>query len=100
MRVVRLVSVIVLAVVASVLVSIAPAAAQTGTSDPCGGGSAIRARSEGAYSPPRIFVPPTVEDLKLGFRFAFARYLSLSWLPARTLDSSIPADLPARRRSL
>jgi hypothetical protein len=100
MRVFRLVSVIVLAVVASVLVSIAPAAAQTGTSDPCGGGSAIRARSEGSYSPPRIFVPPTIEDLKLGIRFAFSRFISPSWLPTRTIDFSSPADLPARRRSL
>jgi hypothetical protein len=45
-------------------------------------------------------VPPTIADFKLSFRFAFARYLSLSWLPTRTLDFSSPADLPARRRSL
>ena len=97
---VRLLSFIVLAVVASVLASVSIVAAQGTGSEPCSNNSANRTRSEGSYSPPRYFVPPTLEDFKLSLRFAFARYLSLSGLPTRTLDFPIAADLPARRRSL
>ena len=100
MRAVTLVSFIVLAVIASVLVSVAPAAAQGTGADPSATGSAVRARSEGSYSPPRYAVPPALEAFKLGLRFAFARYLSLSGLPNRGLDFPVAADLPARRRSL
>jgi hypothetical protein len=101
MRTLSLLSFIVLAVIATVFAFVSPAAAQSGSSDPCSNGSAIRARSEGSYSPPpRIFVPPAFETLKLSFRFAFARYLSLSSLPTRTLDFPSSADLPSRRRSL
>jgi hypothetical protein len=100
MRAVTLLSFIVLAVMASVFASVSPAAAQGTGSDPSATGSAIRARSEGSYSPPRYFVPSTIGGFKLSLRFAFARTLALSGLPARTPDFSIPADLPARRRSL
>ena len=99
MRVVRLMSFVVLAGLASFLVSVGSAAAQGTASDPTAGTSAIRMRSEGSSVPPR-FVMPTLSDFRISFRLVFARYLSLSTLPARATEFSIPADLPTRRRSL
>ena len=101
MRVLPSLCFIVLAVLVSVFVSVAPAAAQGSTSDPTGGASPAPApaptRSEASVTAPRIFVPPTLGDLKLSLRFAFARYISLGAWPTRALASS-PADLPTRRR--
>jgi len=99
MRVVRLLGFVALAGLASVLVTIRSAEAQGSASDPTGGSFAIRARSDGAYSPPRL-VMPTLGEFRLSVQLVFARYLSPSTLPARTTDFSIPANLPARRRSL
>jgi len=100
MRVVTLLRFIVLAVMVSVLASAKPAAAQGTGADPSATGSAVRARSEGSYSPPRYFVPPTLGDFRLSLRFAFARTLALSGPTARTPDFPVAAALPARRRSL
>jgi len=99
MRVLPSLCLIVLAVLVSAFVSVAPAAAQGSTSDPTGGASPAPAptRSEASVTAPRIFVPPTLGDLKLSLRFAFARYISLGAWPTRALASS-PADLPTRRR--
>jgi len=99
MRILRLLGFIVFAVLALALASVAPAAAQGGGSDPCGSGAPVRTRSDGSYSPPRFFVPPALDDLRLGFRLAFARVLTLSAPATRTVDFSIQADLPSRRRS-
>ena len=95
MRVLPSLCLIVLAVLVSAFVSVAPAAAQGSTSDPTGGASPAPAptRSEASVTAPRIFVPPTLGDLKLSLRFAFARYISLGAWPTRALASS-PADLP------
>lgn len=98
MRVFGLLSFIVLAVVASVLVSAGPVAAQGSGIEPTGGTFAIRTRSEGAVAPPRIIVPAAFGDFRLSFQLAFARYRSLGWLRTRALDSVSPADLPTRRR--
>ena len=57
MRTLTLLSLIVLAVAASALLSPAPAAAQATGSDVSAGNSAIRARSDGSYSPPRVTAP-------------------------------------------
>jgi hypothetical protein len=100
MRILKPLGFIVFAVLALALASVAPAAAQGGTSsDPSGSGAPVRTRSAGSYSPPRFFVPPALDDLWLGVRLAFARHLTLSGPTTRMLDFSIPADLPARRRS-
>jgi hypothetical protein len=100
MRILKLSGFIVFAVLALALASVAPAAAQGGTSsEPCGTGAPVQTRPDGSFSPPRFFVPPVLDDLRLGFRLAFARVLALSGPATRTLDFSIPADLPARRRS-
>ena len=99
MRTFTLLSAIVLSIAASALLSPVPAAAQSGSADPSSGTAAIRARSEGSYSPPRV-TAPTVADLKLTFRLILDRYLSMRWLPTVSFEFSAPADLPARRRSL
>jgi hypothetical protein len=99
MRVLRVLSFVVFAGLASVLVSVGSAAAQGTANDPSAGNSAIRARSEGSYTPPR-FVLPTLAEFRMSLQFVFARYLSLGMLPTRTTDVSNPADLPARRRLL
>ena len=102
MKTVGLLCFIVLATLASALVSVSPAAAQAGVSDPTGGshtGAVIFSGSE-TSSLPRFFLPPSFNDLRLSFRFAFARSISLGGRPARAMDSAIPAGRPARRRWL
>ena len=99
MRTLSLLSLIVLSITASALLSPVPAAAQSGSADPSSGTAAIRARSEGSYSPPRV-TALIVADLKLTFRSIIDRYFSLRWLPTAPFEFSAPADLPARRRSL
>jgi hypothetical protein len=99
MRTLTLPCLIVLAIAASTLLSPAPAAAQSGIPEPSAGNSAIRARSDGSYSPPRV-TAPTVADLKLALRLIIDRYFTMRWLPTAPFEFSAPADLPARRRLL
>jgi len=105
MRFISLLCFIALATMASSLVSVSPAAAQGGASDPSGGNknSCLPAGPQSAYP---YFAPQTwgdlglilSNDLRLSFRFALAGYVSIGDKSARTMTSASPGYLPARKR--
>jgi hypothetical protein len=98
MRAVRLLCFVAFAGLLSVLVTAGSAPAQGIGTDPTSGTAAVHARSDGAYSPPRLVIP-TFTELKLSLRLAFARTFALSLRTTPVSDSSDPA-LVARRRSI
>lgn len=99
MRWIPLLCFVVLAATALAVVSVAPAAAQTMPSEPCGGNSAFRTRTEGSNAPPRVTAPAAFREFRW-FSFGLVRDRSLGGLWARAMGLADPADVPARRRSI
>jgi hypothetical protein len=94
---------IALATIASSLVSVSPAAAQAGTSDPTGGNKSSNLPAAPSSAHPYL-APQTMgdlglilsNDLRMSIRFALARYISIGDKSTRIPAS--PADLPTRKR--